>query len=167
MTQRSLTVRLLLPAMALTAACAGSPIDSQASTPSSGATTGETADALKAGKENGRGAQLYLDNCAACHRSNGQGSTQVFPALAGNPNVLMSNPYYVIWRVLSGTPLPSTKTASTGPAMPSFAWRLSDEEVAQLVSFVRRSWGNSAAGTTAKEVSKVRKTATPIAYPPS
>jgi mono/diheme cytochrome c family protein len=41
--------------------------------------------------------------------------------------------------------------------MPGFAWRLSDDETAQLVTFVRQSWGNHAPAATASEVAKVRK----------
>jgi len=41
--------------------------------------------------------------------------------------------------------------------MPGFAWRLSDDETAQLVTFVRQSWGNKAGAASAAEVAKVRK----------
>jgi alcohol dehydrogenase (quinone), cytochrome c subunit len=42
--------------------------------------------------------------------------------------------------------------------MPGFAWRLSNEEVAQLLTFIRRSWGNQASSVTAGEVARVRST---------
>ena len=118
----------------------------------------DTANALKAGKESGRGAQLYVDTCAACHRSNGEGSAKVFPSIAGNPTVLAGNPVSLIRLVLAGSELPSTKTAPSNLGMPGFAWRLSDSEAAQLVNFIRQSWGNSAPATSAEEVAKVRKT---------
>jgi mono/diheme cytochrome c family protein len=41
--------------------------------------------------------------------------------------------------------------------MPGFAWRLSDDETAQLVTFVRQSWGNKAPAASSAEVAKVRK----------
>ncbi len=40
--------------------------------------------------------------------------------------------------------------------MPGFAWRLSNEEVAQLLSFIRNSWGNKASAVTADDVGKIR-----------
>jgi mono/diheme cytochrome c family protein len=43
------------------------------------------ADALWNGDDSKRGAAVYIDNCAACHRTDGHGYTRVFPALAGNP----------------------------------------------------------------------------------
>jgi mono/diheme cytochrome c family protein len=117
----------------------------------------ETAKALMAGVENGRGAQLYLDNCAACHRSDGRASGKVFPALPGNQTVLASDPSSLIRLVLAGSMLPSTKAAPSNLGMPGFAWRLSDEEAAQLVTFIRQSWGNKASAASADEVAKVRK----------
>jgi mono/diheme cytochrome c family protein len=40
--------------------------------------------------------------------------------------------------------------------MPGFAWRLSNDEVAQLLTFVRTSWGNQASSVSASEVARVR-----------
>jgi mono/diheme cytochrome c family protein len=116
-----------------------------------------TALALKAGHDESRGAQLYLDNCNACHRSDAKSNAIVFPALAGNPSVLSDNPTSLIRLILAGSALPSTKAAPSNLGMPAFGWRLSDEETAQLVTFVRQSWGNQASAATAGEVAKVRK----------
>jgi mono/diheme cytochrome c family protein len=44
--------------------------------------------------------------------------------------------------------------------MPSFANRLSDQEVAQLATFVRSGWSNHASAVTASEVAKTRATVT-------
>ena len=117
-----------------------------------------TAKALAAGTENGRGAQLYLDNCSACHRSNGQGSPRVFPAIAGNATALSGNPATLIRLVLAGSAMPATQTAPSALGMPGFAWRLSDQETAQLLTFVRQNWGNAAPAVTADDVAEVRKT---------
>jgi mono/diheme cytochrome c family protein len=116
-----------------------------------------TALALKAGHDETRGAQLYLDNCAACHRSDAKSNGIVFPALAGNPTVLSDNPTSLIRLILAGSALPSTRLAPSNLGMPAFGWRLSDDETAQLVTFVRQSWGNQAPAATAAEVAKIRK----------
>jgi alcohol dehydrogenase (quinone), cytochrome c subunit len=42
--------------------------------------------------------------------------------------------------------------------MPGFAWRLSNQEIAELLTFVRTSWGNQASRVTAGEVARVRGT---------
>jgi mono/diheme cytochrome c family protein len=116
-----------------------------------------TVQKIMQGNDSERGVQLYLDNCAACHRVDGKAAGDVFPALPGNPTVLQEDPTSLIRVILAGARLPSTHTAPSDLGMPGFAWRLSDEETAQLVTFVRSSWGNQASPVGAAEVAKVRK----------
>jgi alcohol dehydrogenase (quinone), cytochrome c subunit len=115
-----------------------------------------TAAALASGRESGRGAELYLDNCNACHRSTGAGSANVFPALAGNSSVLSPDPTSLIILILKGNPIPRTAASPSALGMPGFGWRLSNEEVAQLLAFIRSSWGNQASGISAVQVAHVR-----------
>jgi mono/diheme cytochrome c family protein len=116
----------------------------------------QTAVALRAGHIDSTGAHLYLDNCAACHRTDGTGAMPAFPSLRGNASVLSGDPASLIHIVLSGSHMPSTAAAPTPLAMPDFGWRLTDQQIADLLSFVRSSWGNRAAAVTAGEVAKVR-----------
>ena len=115
-----------------------------------------TAAALARGHEPDRGAQLYDDNCAACHHTDGLGSPMAMPKIAGNSSVLADDPGSLILLVLGGSALPGTAQAPSPLGMPGFGWRLSNEEVAQLLTFIRTSWGNHAAGVTAGEVARVR-----------
>lgn len=118
----------------------------------------DTTRLLKAGNDrDNRGAQLYLDNCNACHRSDGKSNSITFPALPGNPTVLADDATSLVRVILAGSRLPSTKERPSDLAMPGFAWRLSDDEAAQLATFVRSSWGNHAGGVSAADVAKVRK----------
>jgi mono/diheme cytochrome c family protein len=115
-----------------------------------------TAAALLKGHEADRGAELYDDNCAACHRTDGEGSPKALPKIAGNSSVLAENPNSLIRLVLAGSALPGTTQAPSALGMPGFAWRLSNEDVAQLLTFVRAGWGNKASSVTAGEVARVR-----------
>jgi alcohol dehydrogenase (quinone), cytochrome c subunit len=115
-----------------------------------------TAAALAGGHEANRGAELYDDNCAACHHTDGEGSPKAIPKIAGNSSVLGQDPNSLIRLVLSGSALPGTAGAPSALAMPGFAWRLSNEEVAQLLTFIRTSWGNEASSVTAGDVARVR-----------
>ncbi|TAM93817.1 MAG: cytochrome c [Rhodanobacteraceae bacterium] len=112
--------------------------------------------ALFAGEVAATGAQLYVDNCAACHCTDGKGYAQVFPALAGNPAVNGADPTSLIHLVLAGGTMPGTQTAPTQFSMPPFDRRLSDQELAKVLSFVRTSWGNRAAAVSAVQVRKLR-----------
>ena len=115
-----------------------------------------TAAALAKGHEANRGAELYDDNCAACHRTDGEGSPRALPKIAGNSSVLAQDPNSLIRLVLAGSALPGTASAPSPLAMPGFAWRLSNDEVAQLLTFIRTNWGNQASSVSASEVARVR-----------
>jgi len=113
--------------------------------------------ALRTGKATGDGAIAFLNNCAACHRSTGKGYEQTFPRLALSSTVNSRDPASLIHLVLKGGQMPATASAPTAYAMPGFDWRLTDQEIADVVTFVRSSWGNQAAAVTASDVAKVRK----------
>ena len=121
--------------------------DLPASRGNGGAATGVEAQ-MKAGRDG------YDINCAACHGRDGKGSA-LFPPLAGNPNVLQVRDDTIARVVLAGTQAADVKSAPTQPAMPSFAWRLKDQEVADVLSYVRSNWGG-AAPVSAGQVAQVR-----------
>ena len=117
----------------------------------------QVAQALWNGDDSKPGASVYIDNCAACHRTDGHGYTKVFPALAGNPVLQSQDPTSLIHIVLKGGTLPATHTAPSTFTMPGFAWRLSDQEVADVVSFIATSWGNKGATVEARDVMALRE----------
>ncbi|MBZ2399656.1 cytochrome c [Erwinia amylovora] len=116
------------------------------------------AKALWKGDDSKTGASVYVDNCAACHKTDGSGYQRFFPVLRGNPVVLASDPTSLIHIIISGAQLPGMKGAPTTITMPAFGWRLNDQQVADVVNFIRTSWGNSTASmVSASDVAKVRK----------
>ncbi|EPL15780.1 cytochrome c [Pseudomonas sp. CF161] len=117
----------------------------------------QVAEALWKGDDSKPGAAVYIDNCAACHRTDGHGYTRVFPALAGNPVLQSEDATSLIHIVLKGGTLPATHTAPSTFTMPAFAWRLSDQEVADVVNFIRTSWGNQGSKVKAGDVADLRK----------
>ncbi|MBZ9700178.1 MULTISPECIES: hypothetical protein [unclassified Mesorhizobium] len=50
-----------------------------------------------------------------------------------------------------------TARAPTTPAMPSLAWRLKDQEIADALTYVRGSWGNAAPAVSSDDVAAVRE----------
>ncbi len=101
------------------------------------------------------GAALYDISCAACHDRNGKGSL-IFPPLAGNPTVRQVRADSIVRMVLAGGKGAATVKAPTGPGMPSFAWRLSDNQVADILTYVRNNWGNRAPAVSPETVGRIR-----------
>ncbi len=93
------------------------------------------------------GAQVYYTNCASCHQPNGQGLGQDVPPLANNGAVIAKGPENVIRAVLGGL----RAQDSYGP-MPGFATVLTPQQVADVVNYVRTSWGNGAPATATAEL---------------
>ena len=122
----------------------------------------KVAKALFAGKVDTTGAQLYLNNCAGCHRSDGKGYSKAFPALAGNAVLQTADPTSAINIVLSGGMVPATHTAPSALVMGGYAKTLNDQQIAEVVSFIQTSWGNHGSAATAAQVAKLRKTAVPV-----
>jgi mono/diheme cytochrome c family protein len=117
--------------------------------------------ALANGDAKKRGALLYLDNCAACHRPDGRGYEGVFPSLAGNPVVEADNPLSLVSIVLLGSTTSRTSMTPAQFAMPAFAWRLTDQDAADVISFIRSSWGNDAKPIESPKVAELRSSKPP------
>lgn len=113
---------------------------------------------LTAAKNLSEGERLYLDNCGACHFVTGKGAPGVFPELDQATIVNASDPTGLIHTILAGAQQPSVAKAPSKLAMPGFAGRLSDDEVAQLATFIRQGWSNSAPAVSKDQVAEVRKT---------
>ncbi|HTU71550.1 MAG TPA: cytochrome c [Candidatus Baltobacteraceae bacterium] len=91
------------------------------------------------------GASLYAQNCQACHRSNGVGTPPMFPSLVNDAMVTPDDPTALIIVVKKGI-----------GEMPAYADRLSDAQIAAILTYVRGSWGNHAAPVTADQVSAIK-----------
>ena len=104
----------------------------------------------------GPGAKLYARHCAACHGEQGEGVAGVYPALAGNRAVTLNTPANLVHLVLEGGFAPATAGNPRPFGMPPFATELSDEQLAQVLTHIRGSWGNRAPAVSALEVGRFR-----------
>ncbi|WP_051676317.1 c-type cytochrome [Polaromonas glacialis] len=94
------------------------------------------------------GAQLYQAICQACHMPQGQGAQGAgfYPALTNNPRMASSAyPTYVVLAGLRG--------------MPPFAERLTDQQVAEVVNYVRTNFGNTYQDAVTPESVNVQRSA--------
>ncbi|WP_312061702.1 c-type cytochrome [Pantoea septica] len=103
------------------------------------------------------GENVYSANCSACHNSDGKGIPNLAASLANNPGLLADDASSIITTVLQGGRGAVTQGNPTSGAMPSFAWKLTDEQVAAVSTYIRNSWGNAATPVKADEVAGKRK----------
>lgn len=102
------------------------------------------------------GKNTYEQHCAECHQSDGRGRGNDYPPLAGNSQVDSDNALNNIRIVLSGG-VPPTTTGNPQPhSMPPFAEKLSDQQIADVLNYIRASWGNNGSGVAADQVRALR-----------
>jgi mono/diheme cytochrome c family protein len=104
-----------------------------------------------------RGRGVYLDQCAGCHMDNGEGVVNAFPPLKGNAIVQAKDPETLVHIILTGAKTATTRADRTGLAMPAFDWKLSDDDIADLASYLRNAWGNVAEPLDGGKVADLRK----------
>jgi len=104
-----------------------------------------------------RGAEIYSDACASCHLDNGIGQSRLFPPLGKDAMLQQPDPTGLAHLILAGTRVGVSASRPSPLGMPSFAWKLSDQEVADVSTFIRNSWGNQASPVGTAEVAELRK----------
>ena len=102
-----------------------------------------------------RGGLGYVQFCVDCHRQEGAGVPNVFPPMANNPAVMAEDPATLLHIILTGSKSAETAAHPRVFTMPAFA-RMKDQELAEILSFVRANWGNKAPDVTAAAVAKMR-----------
>lgn len=101
------------------------------------------------------GKMVYQNNCAACHQNDGKGIPGAFPPLKGS-DYLLTNKTRAIRTIIDGLSGPievnGQKYDSVMPAL-----GLSDEDVANVTTFIMNSFGNKGPMATTEEVKKIRE----------
>lgn len=107
------------------------------------------------------GEELYVEHCAHCHGRDGQGVGARFPPLVDTRWVLDDDERLILI-TLYGLRGPIEVRGQTYDAvMPGLSRHLSNEEAAELLTYVRTSWGNDGEQITVDDVASVRDD-----YPP-
>jgi mono/diheme cytochrome c family protein len=113
------------------------------------------------------GKKLFGGNCANCHQASGEGQPGSYPPLAGSEWVLGSKERLAAI-MLAGVSGPITvKGATFGTqAMPGWAGIFTDEKLADIMTYLHASWGNTAGAVKPEEVAAARaKFASHLAAP--
>ncbi len=101
------------------------------------------------------GGERYEQHCAQCHGAQGEG-VAVYPPLAGNRAVLQASPTNALQTVLNGGFGPATAGHPRPFGMPPFVLTLNDQDLADVLTYVRTQWGNQAAPVSALDVQQLR-----------
>ena len=123
----------------------GKPVEAGAA-PAAAPLTPEEMKRFDAGKA------VYTSLCVACHQENGQGIDKVAPTLVGS-NYVLAAPHVPERILING---------KEGPVglMPPLGSVLSDDQIAAVLTYVRRSWGNQGSAVDAASVADIRKQTT-------
>jgi len=108
---------------------------------------------LKASIE--RGKEVYNSQCITCHMEKGEGLEGAFPPLAKS-DYLMADKKRAVKQILEGASGEMVVNGVTyNGEMPAFD--LTDEQVSDVLNYVRNSWGNKGGALTPTEVKAERK----------
>lgn len=107
-----------------------------------------------------QGQMVYVDNCSACHKRDGTGVEGMIPSLASNQIVVQPGIETLARVVVAGSRSVATDAEPTAPGMPSFGWHLSDAQVADVLTYIRNSFGNGAPAVAPETVAGVRRQVT-------
>ena len=102
-----------------------------------------------------RGAAVYARTCIACHQPTGMGLPPVFPPIANAP-IVVGNPELPIKFILQGLMGPITVNGTTYNSMMPPVAGVTDADVADVLTYVRQSFGNQGNPVSADQVKAVR-----------
>jgi mono/diheme cytochrome c family protein len=110
------------------------------------------------------GALTYSQSCAACHQLDGNGQSPYHPPLAGNPVIMDPDPSSLINITLNGSLRVITDDIPNRYDMVFFRDLLSDQQIAEVLTYIRSGWGNNAAAVTVEDVAAMRDATDPTRH---
>ena len=104
-----------------------------------------------------RGDQVYAGVCQPCHQAHGHGIPGQYPPLVGSDWLLEDHetPIRILLHGLSGPVVIKGRTYNN--RMPPFHDKLSNEEIAAVITYARSGWGNNAPPVTPALVDSIRQ----------
>ena len=105
-----------------------------------------------------RGKKIFAANCQTCHQANGQGVAGQYPPLAGSEFTTGGSrrPGMIVLKGLQGPVKVKGQQFGTAVMQP---WdkTLTDQKIADVLTYERSEWGNSASPVTAEQIAALRK----------
>ncbi|MHA7117194.1 c-type cytochrome [Pseudomonas promysalinigenes] len=88
-----------------------------------------------------RGRQQYLNVCAGCHGVEGEGKPHIAVAMQGNTVLRQSDSRNLVKAILDGIAEQQFTGFERMQPMPGFADKLDDQQVTDMVNYLRQAWG--------------------------
>ena len=108
-------------------------------------------------QDGGKGKTIYAKTCVACHQANGQGIPNAFPPLAKS-DYIAADKLRLAKVILHGLQGPvKVNGVDYNSIMPPMS-QLTDDEVANISTYVLNSWGNPGGKISKEEAAEIRKT---------
>lgn len=118
----------------------------------------EEKETLRIDKKLKSGENVFKARCASCHQANGLGITGQYPPLAGSkwtttdPGLITN----IILKGLKGEIIVKGEKYGTSAAINMAAVPIDDREIANVVTYVRQSWGNESSEVFEEDVATYR-----------
>jgi mono/diheme cytochrome c family protein len=112
------------------------------------------------------GASTYAARCGFCHGPDGRGQSKWIPPLAGTASSLIDHTDSQINIVLNGSGRVVTSDVPDAYRMPPLRQQLSDKQIADVLTYVRSSWGNHGGPVKAEDVKTLRDHTDPASSSP-
>ncbi|MDG0903010.1 cytochrome c, partial [Pseudomonas sp. L01] len=88
-----------------------------------------------------RGRQQYLNVCAGCHGGEGEGKPHIAVAMNGNTTLRLQDPRNLLRVIEDGIVEQQFTGFERMQPMPGFAGKLDDEQLTDLLNYLRQTWG--------------------------
>jgi len=106
------------------------------------------------------GQKLYARHCLPCHQADGRGVPNMQPAIAGGTWVKGDAKALALFVMTGGFDSAARKESENGNVMPPFR-QLPDDELAQILTYIREKFGGGASPVSAADVAAARENLPP------
>ena len=103
------------------------------------------------------GQQAYARNCLSCHQADGYGVPNMQPAITGGTWVQGEVQALALFVLTGGFNSAERKESDSHNVMPAFR-QLPDEELAEILTYIRQKFGKGASPVSAAQVADARAT---------
>jgi mono/diheme cytochrome c family protein len=111
-----------------------------------------------------RGRQEYLNVCAGCHAPAGEGKPHIAVAMRGNTTLRLEDPRNLVRVIDDGIGEQKFAGFEHMQPMPGFAGKLGDEQLTDLLNYLRQGWGGQSGDLAVSNVQKLRADAPPLEH---